>query len=599
MFTEEQLNQMMATGKAVPEETADVELKQDGEALETATEKNEGADIINPHYSGMVLNDRKPEKVLPETKVPTEAGTIQEFLAKSNTGVVIEKDTEPAVSEPESNAAQYMDNLKEDLLDPQVMEIRSKMAEFVPQSVSSLGPTEEGDKKYEKPERFKQVAKEMGMSEEQLATSVVENKHPDATVEEKKELVAAYLGTKVKEVPVLVEGEGFKGTEPQLVSYSTEKDPNPSEEAQRYNEAAVVIDKFNKAHLQFTDEEKRKLEFADKIVVTEVEDVNLRHIRRRKSTDGVQTKSVGRLRTNSQNVVNVPLLSSGIIARMNGCAPYEVMSLNMEEGTEPHQRQQIHTDFLYRHLVDTSRGKLTRVEFDKLGFNDLEMMFYGVLCATYQDEDYIPYKCNSDVCNGKEFQHYYSTRSLLRAEKFNEEAIEMIQKLTNITNTIEAHNIANSSSVNSVRTIRLPESKIVLSCSEASIGRVTANLPVIADIPPAYANAVASAIYINAALVPDVSADEVHMLTSEELADIVHDEYVEYLDVIEIIQQLSAKDISILLRTIGEISDNLIPEFGFFDITCPNCGKKHETADISPSELLFFRTDMEMSRQVE
>lgn len=472
--------------------------------------------------------------------------------------------------DPAATADTYIESMGKELVDPNVRKIIDHMEEFVPQLKHDLGGTPELDQKYAK------------------------------NLEEKAKLDPIYQGNKVAPI-TRYDKTGKEVTADEIVSSSDAFDENVpasdlTEVGAKYREAVVHIDKFNKKDVNFTEEEKAKLSHSTKIVLEEIEELDLRQISRRKMADTAAVETISPLRANTHNQTTVPLLSSGLVASFDGCPPLEVMGLGIDPDMMPHQKAQIYADFLYKHLKSTSIGdKITRDEFDKISYNDMEMMFYAIVCATYPDMDYLPVICRSETCNGnKEYQHYYSTRSLLRVERLHEDAIEIMGNLADSATTLEARRLYANSPAMQTKTFRLPENRAIVVVSSTSIAEFIKRMIVMQDIPQEYIFAGTTAIYIKQVLIPPTVEGKV----VEDLKAI-HTSIEDTIPIIEFVQGLSSLDLSVIQEMIGRIQENVVPEFGLFDLTCPHCGEHKEFQELNPSDLLFFKVEQEMNRPVE
>lgn len=522
------------------------------------------------------LNSTRMKVQTSQQNTPNNTQNVTQGLFQGNEGEVpqfkgggvevVEDPNENDNADPVNNAEQYMDSLKEEIVDPNVREIIKNMEKITPQLSRSLGGTPELDEKY---------AEEL---------------------KEKEKLSPIYQGTRVGTVTTFTE-DGKQIQEEQLVSHSTvfdedEDESNLTETGKKFKETVVHIDKFNKTNVHFSPEEKAKLTHSTKIVLEEIEEIDLRQVKRRKMSDNVAVSTISPLRANTHNETNVPLLSSGVVASFDGCPPLEVMGLNVEENMPVFQRTQIYADFLYNHLKSTSIGKnITREDFDKFAHNDIEMMFYAIVCSTYPEMDYVPVVCDSKSCGGKkEYQHYYSTRSLFRVERLHEDALEIMSKLHEATTTLESQRLYKNSAALQTKTFRLPDSRSIVVLSSTSIGEFVKRTVDMQDLPPEYLFSGTASIYVQQILVPPAGTEE---LTA------THTSIEDTIPIIEFVQGLSSKDYAVIQEMISRLQENITPQFGLFDLTCPHCGDQKEFQPLNPSELLFFRVELEMTRPVE
>jgi hypothetical protein len=92
---------------------------------------------------------------------------------------------------------------------------------------------------------------------------------------------------------------------------------------------------------------------------------------------------------------------------------------------------------LHSKLAQTSLGEMNFNDFLRAtAAVDYNTLIYGLLCATYPDDDTLPLNCANDKCN-KQFEHKYSVRSLLRAEKMTDKLQGLVAKVVDGAHTEE------------------------------------------------------------------------------------------------------------------------------------------------------------------
>ena len=203
-----------------------------------------------------------------------------------------------------------------------------------------------------------------------------------------------------------------------------DEDEEMSEEdfQEKYEEAIVVIDKSGMGTvIDFTEEERQKLEKVKKIKLEEVETVSLESLVVKKAKKNSLDKVLKR--TNNLHTTPVVLLASGYTAVMKGCSTYELVTLfnntdNILMDTETKWT------LIHEKIESTSIGNMDFNTFlQNTAAIDYSIFIYGILCASYPDVDTIPLKC--EKCK-KEFDHSYTVKSLIRAEKMSEETQELL-----------------------------------------------------------------------------------------------------------------------------------------------------------------------------
>lgn len=356
----------------------------------------------------------------------------------------------------------------------------------------------------------------------------------------------------------------------------------------KFNQAIVIIDKMNAGTtINFTDEEREKLEHVRKIRLEEVETVSIKSIKRKKS----KKQNLDSILKRQKSVHSVPVILpiSGYTAVLKGCSTYELISL-MGGSQNALLDTEAKWTLLHDKLESTSLGMMNFNDFLRAtAANDYNMMIYGLLCATYPDDDKIPLKCQEDKCR-KEHDHHYSVKSLLRAEKMSDKLRETIVNVIDNSHTKEAAQIVHDkSAVQQVKEIQLPVSGIILELYIQSAHELlyTSIKALNENEEEKYNQAAVLSTVVKSAYVPDPDEDESYF------------EYTNAIDVTKIIYSLTDTDILTLSRQSELLLDDLNVEFGLMNIKCPHCGHYRETLAFDIETILFYRYQQAMSTTVE
>ena len=199
-----------------------------------------------------------------------------------------------------------------------------------------------------------------------------------------------------------------------------DKDADPREFMDKYNEAIVVIDKTGMGSvIDFTDEEREKLEKVKKIKLEEVETVELKQIKTKRAKKGRAKKIINKVNKTRHTPVVLPI--SGFTVTMSGCSTYELLTLITDEGN-PVELQRSKWSLIHSKIVDTSIGKLSFDDFlNNVAQMEYDVLVYGILCASYPEKDKFPLKCPK--C-GTSFEHEYDIRSLLKCTRLLHSLVE-------------------------------------------------------------------------------------------------------------------------------------------------------------------------------
>lgn len=348
---------------------------------------------------------------------------------------------------------------------------------------------------------------------------------------------------------------------------------------EQHNEAMVVIEKMGEGYLKFTPEEKEKLEKAEVIRLNEIQKVDLSTIKTRKKKKFTPDKLISM--TKEAYTFSVPLPSSGYIASLRGLSTQELQNLWVEQDEDVIRRELNKWRILYNCIKTTSIGKLTFDEFMKnTASTDFETLVFAALCATYPADDSIEITCVNQEC-GESYDFDYSLRSLIRAEKFDDDLKARIADIIEASSSTEdASRVHEESPVSSTESFILPESGyIVTTYMQSAQDLIDISYRQLAEVDdPAYNQAAILTAAVRNVLVPDPE-DEGAYIEFEEPADIM-----------KYIYNLRDKDLLILTKKIDEVVSNKNIEYGFMNVTCPHCGKYNKTLALNLTDILFHHS---------
>lgn len=355
---------------------------------------------------------------------------------------------------------------------------------------------------------------------------------------------------------------------------------------QKYQEAIVVIDKLGMGKVNFTEEERAKLEVVKKIKVEEVETVKLRTVKKKRAKKDSLDKILKRQPSLASHIVNP---ASGYTAALKGCSTYELMTLS-GGGEDPLREMENKWSLIYSKIQEASIKFESFNDFLKsTAASDYSMFIYGLLCATYPDTDKIPLKCPN--CQ-TQFEHEYDTRSLIRAEGMSDRMKELVASIIDNSHTEEtARRIHEGSVVRQVKEIELPLSGYILEVYVQSAYDLIYNSikGLSENREEKYNQASILSTIVKAAYIPDPDAEGEYY------------EYSEPIDVTKIIYELKDTDILTLTRMSEKLLEDVSIEFGLMNVKCPNqkCGDYRESVPFDIESILFFRYQQAMSTVVE
>lgn len=357
--------------------------------------------------------------------------------------------------------------------------------------------------------------------------------------------------------------------------------------AEKYESATVIIDKSGFGNvINFTDDEREKLEKARRIRVEEVETLSISTLKTKKAKKQEDFNRVLKKKADF-NSTNIVLPISGYTATISGCSAYELISLIEPVDNNPLMKTQNKWSVIHSKIESTSIGKMDFDTFlQNTAANDYDTFIYGILCSTYPDDDSLELSC--EKCK-KIFKHQYSVRSLIRVEKMSEELQNTVMKIVDASafeNTAkQAHAEA---PISMVKRIKLPMSEIIVDIYVQSaydlIKKRATDLSELKE--EKYQAAAILSTLIRSAYVYDESDD-----TYFELDDSI--------ELAKMVYSLSEVDVMVINRIADDMLTGKSIEFGLMDINCPHCGAHTDTIEIGLDDLLFQRYRQAINTTVE
>lgn len=366
-----------------------------------------------------------------------------------------------------------------------------------------------------------------------------------------------------------------------------ENEMTKDEFEEKYNEAIVIIDKSNFGTvIDFTDEEREKLEKSRKIKLEEVETISLETIKtkkiRKKSEFDKIIKKVTNIHTTS-----IVLPISGYTATMKGCSAYELISL-LDGNNNALLDAQNKWSLIHSKIESTSIGNMSFNDFLlNTAASDYNVFIYGILCSTYPDDDTIPLTC--EKCK-KEFSHAYSVKSLIRVEAMKERLRDAIMTIVDSSVSEETAKVAHEKApISQLHRVKLPSSGIIAEIYvQTAYDLINKSIKDLAEKQdPKYSTAAILSTLIRTFYVPD--PEEPGSYFEVDGAG----------DIAKTLYTLNEVDIMIIRRFGENMLEDLNMEFGLMGITCPACNHYTPTLEMDLESILFYRYRQAMTSKIE
>ena len=406
----------------------------------------------------------------------------------------------------------------------------------------------------------------------------------------KEEEEAKRKEEEMKESLAYEDDDSFAVDEPKNVAEESMDDGVERSEdfLKRYNEAVVLIDKTGMGQvINFTDEERAKMKKVKSIKLKEVETVELKSIKTKKAKTGIADRILQKRNTVKNTTVVLPI--SGLTMVMRGCSTFELMGLIT--GQEVNVMTLVAKWTLIHSKVEsTSIGKMDFNTFlNNVASLEYDVLVYGILCATFPDEDVFPLTC--PMCKSA-IEHKYEMRSLLRAEEMSEKLAALVKDVADHSFTEEqAKECFENSVLNTEKSIQLPDSEFICTIGvQNAYSFIYDSVNAIDKLDEKYQQATIISSAVSRIYVPNPDDDGATYLEIDDTED-----------KIKLIYSLNATDISILSTKIGEITEGLEFRFGLMDITCPNMKCKHHvnTLGVELDTILFHKYQQAMNTTID
>lgn len=358
----------------------------------------------------------------------------------------------------------------------------------------------------------------------------------------------------------------------------------------KYNEAVVLIDKIGMGTvINFSENERAKMEKSKVIKLKEIEDVRLKSIHVKKAKDSTPIEQILK-RGKKAFTTNIACVASGYTAVMRGGSSYEIIEI-LKDAQNYVLDIENKWRLIYEKIEFMSIGKPDTFEewLSITAAADYNVFIYGILVATYPEEDSITFSCENPDCKKihYEFEHRYDTRSLLRAEKMSETFKEKFQATVDNSYTVEAAKAyAENAPVNNVRRIELPVTGYVVDlCVQSAYDYIHSSIQSLSgdDVEEKYKTVAILSTSVKNIFVPDIDGG------LDENGDYEYFAIEDPMEIIKTLYTLTDRDLAICNEMSDRITSDITFEFGMMNIECPRCHRKTLEYAMRLDNILFQR----------
>lgn len=365
------------------------------------------------------------------------------------------------------------------------------------------------------------------------------------------------------------------------------------------SDVTILIDKIGMGTVTFTEEERKRINFAKKIDLIEVEKRELDSIKVKKVMKTPKDFSI--LQRNFNKAYSpIVALASGYTCKMKNLSAAEVMNLYQPLGSDTANSWADRWSIIYDKIVDPSIGEFKDFEdfCNKTAFTDYPMFVYGLLVSSYPEETTRSFNCTNDKCTGKPenkddktFETKFNNRQMFRADEMSDKQREIFTDIIHAAgNYVDAKTYAETKGlVNQVKRVRLDKeygiiADIYVPSISESIQRVHRNMR------PEFTDTDTSRVLftiaqnIKSILIPDFDDEEATSFYEVSEIDAV----------MKVMSNFSTIQLTNAMNLVQKVNEIVTLKFGISNVECPYCHQKYSAVDIDPSEELFRRVQDQM-----
>lgn len=385
-----------------------------------------------------------------------------------------------------------------------------------------------------------------------------------------------------------------------------QEEEEAAEAEKKYKEAVVIIDKSGMGDIiNFTDEEKAKLEKVNVIKLKEVEYREMPVVKTKK----VRNKSVKQIltKTIAPYTTNIVAPIAGFTATMSACSAYELIELLTAEQLYDTSAAGLEAKWqiIYNHVESTSIGKMSFDQFlHSVSSLDYKSFVFGILASTYGSREQTMNitcfrHCGPLDKKGKptDFTHdlTFNIKELLRPERFSE-------LLTNLFTGAVDNALTKEDAIK----FRDENSPVVLTKNiydETTGAWFQLQIPSVHDLIEKIYPKLEQLAHdqekiqgqlgilasnVRKILVPDIEADDGSFYELTSMSEII--------DCLYTLPKVSFETVSLQIEG---LTDGLEMDYGFMNVRCPNCGHVTPFVPVDLDAMLFILAEQERSTIVE
>ena len=367
-------------------------------------------------------------------------------------------------------------------------------------------------------------------------------------------------------------------------------------------EVTILMDKVGLGSFEFTPEEKERIEKVKKIKLVEVEEQNLDTLKIRKKIDSKDGFHILK-RNFDKSLSPVIAIASGYTCKMKNIAASEAIRMFQGPGEDTANSILDKWSVIYDKITNVSRGAFDDFEdFCKhTAFMDYDLFLYGMICSSYPEDDSVPFNCDKSKGGcGKDFEHKYSNKQMIRSDLISEETKGIMAEIINNAAFVDkAKEYADNSPVNNYIRYRLNDKsgiifELYIPSVHEMVERVFRQIDANKDMTTRENRTnLILAQDIHAIYLPDYDTfDEEHP------ENIEYDQVIGVEPVMEALKRFNEMQLNLLTNRIKKLTDPYSITFGFPKIVCPHCHHDWGMYNMELDSVLFRRVQQRVYTEI-
>lgn len=350
-----------------------------------------------------------------------------------------------------------------------------------------------------------------------------------------------------------------------------EKEPVVTEETE-LSEEEIAQRQFDEVSELLSDGKRRKDNLHKKIEYVDLETLPT------EPSDVLKQQQALKSIFSSKPSVLVTCSQSGYTAKVSALYYKDIVTITNSTLSNYDNKKEIYK-IMYSKITEYSADKW-HPSFDEwlkaTSLGDVETLFYGLYCATFQEKSVIRYECpfcgeiNTMIVDNKRLVRADDTKGMLElSNKIRTEAttVEKIKEFSSVSDTKE-----------NKKSVRLPDSKIIFTISLPSLYKTLETLRTFSDeeLAAKSTDAVNVLLATLSVAIPNAESGKYSFIESKK-------------DVYQLLDILSVDDFAVLREVINELLDAKRISYYVENEKCVHCKKKISKIPLDMEQLLFFQ----------